>query len=338
MPNTILEKPWSHILADFITKLPLAQGYDAILVVCDHFSKMVHFIATIEKMSAEGLAKLFWDHVWKLHGLPESIISDRGVQFVAGMMKELNNLLGIQIKLLIAYHPQTDRQTERINQELEQYLRVFINHRQEQWPDWLGTAEFTYNNKVHAATKTLPFKANYGQDPKMGFEGRRKGKYEAAEKFIERMRKIQEKAKAALGKAQEGMKKFANRKRREEEEYRVGDLVLLSIKDLKWQMKGRRSEKLTKHFVGPYKVKEIILSNTIELELSKSIKIYPVVNISRVQLYKPQVEGQKKIPPKLVIIEREEEFKVEKILNKRTIRGKEKFLVRWKGYTAEEDT
>jgi len=338
MPNTILEKPWSHILADFITKLPLAQGYDAILVVCDCFSKMVHFIATMEKMSAEGLAKLFWDHVWKLHGLPESIISDRGVQFAAGIMKELNNLLGIQIKLLIAYHPQTDRQTERINQELEQYLRVFINHRQEQWPDWLGTAEFTYNNKVHAATKTLPFKANYGQDPKMGFEGRRKGKYEAAEKFIERMRKIQEKAKAALGKAQEEMKKFANRKRREEEEYRVGDLVLLSIKDLKWQMKGRRSEKLTEHFVGPYKVKEIILSNTIELKLSKSIKIYPVVNISRVQLYKPQVEGQKKIPPKLVIIEREEEFKVEKILNKRTIRGKEKFLVRWKGYTAEEDT
>ena len=89
---------------------------------------------------------------------------------------------------------------ERINQELEQYLRVFINHRQEQWLDWLGTAEFAYNNKVHTATKTLPFKVNYGQDPKMGFEGRRKGKYEAMEKFVERMRKIQEKAKAALEK------------------------------------------------------------------------------------------------------------------------------------------
>jgi len=95
MPNAIPEKPWSHISADFITKLPLAQGYDAILVVCNHFSKIVHFIATTEKTSAEGLAKLFQDHVWKLHGLPESIISDRGVQFAAGMMKELNNLLGI---------------------------------------------------------------------------------------------------------------------------------------------------------------------------------------------------------------------------------------------------
>jgi len=110
------------------------------------------------------------------------------------------------------------------------------------------------------------------------------------------------------------------------------------MKDLKWQMKGRRTEKLTEHFVGPYKVKGIVSSNTIELELPKSIKIHPVVNVSRVQLYKLQVEGQKKILPKQVIIEGEEEFKIEKILNKRTVRGKEKFLVRWKEYMAEEDT
>jgi len=212
MPNAILEKPWSHILADFITKLLLAQGYDTILVVCDHFSKIAHFIAITEKTLAEGLAKLFQDHVWKLYGLPESIIPDRGVQFAAGMMRELNNLLGIQTKLLTAYYPQTDGQTERINQELKQYLRVFIDHRQEQWPDWLGTVEFIYNNKIHMATKTLPFKVNYGQDPRMGFEGRRKGKYKAAGKFIERMKKIQEKAKAVLGKVQEEMKKFANRR------------------------------------------------------------------------------------------------------------------------------
>jgi len=212
MPNTIPEKPWSHISADFITRLPLAQGYDAILVVCNCFSKMAHFIATMEKTLAEGLTKLFQDHVWKLHGLPESIISDRGVQFVAGMMKELNNLLEIQTKLSMAYHPQTDGQTERINQELEQYLRVFIDHKQEQWPDWLGTAEFVYNNKIYIATKILPFKVNYGQDPRMGFKGRRKRKYEAAGKFVERIKKIQEEAKAVLGKAQKEMKKFANRR------------------------------------------------------------------------------------------------------------------------------
>jgi len=173
---------------------------------------MTHFIATTEKMSAEGLAKLFRDHVWKLHGLPESIISDRGIQFVVGMMKKMNNLLGIQTKLSTAYHPQTDGQTERINQELEQYLRVFIDHRQKQWLDWLGTVEFTYNNKIHTAIKNSPFKVNYGQDLRMGFEGRRKGKYEVAGKFMEKMRKIQEKVKTALGKAQKEMKKFADRK------------------------------------------------------------------------------------------------------------------------------
>ena len=103
-------------------------------------------------------------------------------------------------------------------------------------------------------------------------------------------------------------------------------------------MKGRRSEKLTEHFVGPYKVKGIVSSNAIELELPKSIRIHPVVNVSKVWLYKSQVERQKKILPKLLIIKGQEEFKIEKILNKRTIRGKEKFLVRWKGYTAKEDT
>jgi len=198
--------------------------------------------------------------------------------------------------------------------------------------------EFAYNNKIHAATKTSPFKANYSQDPRMGFEGRRKGKYEAAGKFVEKIKKIQEEAKAVLGKAQEEMKRFGDRKRGKGEKYKVGDLVLLSMKDLKWQMKGRRLEKLTKHFVDPYKVKGIVSSNAIELELPNSIKIHPVVNVSRVRLYKSQVKGQKKISPKPVIIEGEEEFEVEKILNKRMVRGKEKFLVRWKGYTAGEDT
>ena len=96
---------------------------------------MVHFIPTTEKTSAEGLARLFRDNVWKLHGLPESIISDRGPQFTAGLMRELNKMLGIKSKLSTAFHPQMDRQTEKVNQELEQYLRMFIDHRQEQWPE-----------------------------------------------------------------------------------------------------------------------------------------------------------------------------------------------------------
>jgi len=153
MPNPIPDKAWMHILADFITKLPLAQEYNSILVVVDWFTKMAHFMSTTEKTPAEGLARLFRDNVWQLHGLPESIISDRGPQFTAGLMKELNKILGIKTKLPMAFHPQTDGQTERMNQELEQYLCMFIDHCQEQWPEWLGMAEFAYNNKAHTGTK-----------------------------------------------------------------------------------------------------------------------------------------------------------------------------------------
>jgi len=295
-------------LADFITKLSLDQGYDSILVVVDRLTKMVHFIPTTEKTSAEELAWLFRDNVWKLHGLPESIIADREPQFAAGLMRELNGMLGIKSELSTVFYPQTDGQTERVNQELEQYLRIFIDHRQEQWPEWLGTAEFAYNNKVHSSTRMLPFKANYGQDPRMGFKGRKKGKYEGAEKFIKKIKEIQEEAKAALGKAQEEMKRYADKKRAKVDNYKVGDLVMLSTKDLKYQMVGRRTDKLMERFVGPYKIKKIVSSNVVELELSNTVKIHLVVNVSRIRKYVGQVEGQKKKQPAPVIIEGEEEF------------------------------
>ena len=134
-------------------------------------------------------------------------------------------------------------------------------------------AEFAYNNKAHSSTKTSPFKANYRQNPRIEFETRRKGKYEGAEKFIMKMKEIQEEAKAALEKAQEEIKKYTDRKR-EVNEYKVGDLVMLSTKDLKYQIAGRRMEKLTERFVGPYKIKRIISVNAVELELSSTIKIH----------------------------------------------------------------
>ena len=140
----------------------------------------------------------------------------------------------------------------------------------------------------------------------MGFELRKKGKFEEANKFMERMQEIQKEVKAALGKAQEDMKKYTDRHRGETEEYRVEDLVLLSTKDLKYQITGRRMEKLTERFIGPYKVKSIVLMNVIELELPSTVKIHLVVNISRVCRYIGQVEGQKKEKPQLVIIKGKE--------------------------------
>ena len=109
-------------MVDFIMKLLVVAGKNAILVVYNQLSKMAHFVATTEEMSAEKLARLFWDNIWKLHGLPESIVSDRGPQFTAELTKELNRMLGIKTKLSTTFHPQTDGKTEWMNQELEQYL------------------------------------------------------------------------------------------------------------------------------------------------------------------------------------------------------------------------
>ena len=110
--SEVLEKPWTHLTVDFITKLPVVAGKDAILVVCDRLSKMTHFVATTERTLAEGLARLFRDNIWKLHRLPESVISDRGPQFAAELTKELNRMLGIETQLLTVFHLQTDGQTE----------------------------------------------------------------------------------------------------------------------------------------------------------------------------------------------------------------------------------
>jgi len=136
--------------------------------------------------------------VWKLHRLPESIISDRGPQFAAELTKELNRMLEIEMRLSTTFHPQTDGQTEQMNQKLEQYLRFFVEHRQKDWPEWLASAEFAVNNKAHTATKVLSFMANYGRELRMEEDIRKKKKVESATEFVERMKKVHEEAGAAL--------------------------------------------------------------------------------------------------------------------------------------------
>jgi len=222
--SEVPEKPWSH--------LTVVAGKDAILVVCDRLLKMTHFVATTEGTSAEGLARLFRDNIWKLHGLPESVVLDRGPQFAAELTRELNRMLGIETRLSTAFHLQTDGQTEQMNQELEQYLRFFVEHRQKDWPEWLASAEFVVNNKVHTATKVSLFMANYGRELRMGGDIRKKGKVESVTEFVERMKKVYEEARVALKKTQEEMKRYTDRSRKETDKWKKRDRVLLSTKDL----------------------------------------------------------------------------------------------------------
>ena len=155
MTNKILEKPWTHLIVDLITKLLLVAGKNTILVAYNKLSKMTHFVATTKGILAEKLMRLFRNNMWKLHRLSESVISNKRLQFVVELTKEFNRMLGIEMRLSIAFHLQTDGQIEQINQELEQYLRFFIEYRQRDWLEQLVIAEFAVNNKVHSATKIL---------------------------------------------------------------------------------------------------------------------------------------------------------------------------------------
>jgi len=224
-------------MVDFITKLPIVAGKDAILVVCNRLSKMTYFVATTEETLAEGLAKLFRDNVWKLHRLLKSVVSDRDSQFVAELMKKLNRILGTEMRLSTVFYPQMDRQIEQINQELEQYLRFFVDHQQKDWLEWLALAEFVVNNKVYMTTKVLLFMANYGKELRIGGDIRKKRKVEKVTEFVERMKKIYEEAVVALKKMQEDMKRQTDKGRKESEVWKKSNRVLLSTKDLVFKKK-----------------------------------------------------------------------------------------------------
>ncbi|QRW17988.1 Retrotransposable element Tf2 protein [Rhizoctonia solani] len=157
--------PWEDISYDFIVKFPKCKGYDSILVVVDCFSKMMHLIPCKEAATAEDIAQMFLEHVWKLHGTPKRTVSDKGTTFNSKFLKALYKSLQINPSFSTAYHPQSDGQTEIKNQWLEAHLRPFINHRQSDWVDWLPPAEFAHNNARSEATGKLPFEIVYGHSP-----------------------------------------------------------------------------------------------------------------------------------------------------------------------------
>jgi len=167
-----------------------------------------------------------------------------------------------------------------MNQELEQYLWFFVDHRQKDWLVWLVSVEFVVNNKIYTATKILPFIANYRRELRIGENIRKKGKVKKATKFVKRMKKIHEKAGAALKKAQEDMKRQADRGRKKTKDWKKRDKVMLSTKDLVF--KKRPARKLVNRYVGPYTIEEVVSTNVVKLQLPISMRIQLVVNVSRI--------------------------------------------------------
>lgn len=334
MPNKVPNAPWEIITVDLITQLPESDGFNAICVVVCRLTKRAHFFPITNEFSSGDLARLFYERIYPIHGLPLQIISDRGTQFAAALFQEWCKLLGIQSSMSTAYHPQTDGQTERVNQTLEQYLRCYVDYNLTNWSELLPTAEFAYNNQAHESTKNSPFFIEYGLHPRAGPTIVKETSHVDLNDIMKTRIEAQEQAKAALSLAAERMKWYFD-KNVQKVPFKVGDLVLLNLKDYQ-----RTERALQPRFEGPFEIIEKLSDVTFKLKLPTRFRaIHPVFHASKLAPYtQSKLPGQTYNKPDPVLVKGQQEYEVEKILQHRKVGRKIQYLVRWKGYGRDDDT
>ena len=333
-PLPIPERPWSSISMDFIDQLPSSNGFDAILVVVDRLTKMGLFIPTTTAVTSEGLARLYVQYVFSKHGVPSDIVSDRGNKFTSAFWKHLNESLGIQQNLSTAYHPETDGQTERVNQVVETYLRFYINYDQNNWDEFLPLAEFAYNNATHSSTTESPFFLNKGFHPTLNVKVSATTKQNLGV-TVDRIRQLHEHAKDEIKKALAKNVRNANTRRLDAPSYAVGDQVFLSTSHIRTT---RPTKKFAERRLGPFKIIQVVSPLAMKLDLPAALKaIHPVFHVS---LLEPaptdDVPGRRQPPPEPVILQGEEEWDVRQILDSKFERGKLQYLVEWEGFDDDE--
>lgn len=298
------------------------------MVVVDRLSKIVYIIPCAS-ITALNVAKLFLRHVWKHHSLPNSILSDRGTQFVSAFWDELTKRLKITARLSTAFHPESDGQTKRMNAILEQYLRAFISYLQDDWEEWTAMAEFAMNNSLSETTGISPFLANSGQHPRLGFEPptniarptHQREQVNKAHKFIDAIQEIETFLRNQMQWAQAVYEDKKNRTRIPAPVYQVGDSVWLDIRNQKTR---RLSKKLDWKAAGLFRVARIISPYTYRLELPNSMKIYPIFHTSllRPATTNQALPGQIQEPLPPIEVAGEDEYLVERIENARFNRRK----------------
>lgn len=279
-PLAVPSRPWSHISLDFVTGLPRSAGKTVILSVIDRFSKAAHFIALEKLPTATETARLMVDHVFKLHGIPAEVTSDRGPQFTSQVWKSFCSALGAQANLSSGYHPQTNGQTERLNQELESMLRCMVSHNPATWSAHLPWVEYAHNSHVSASTGLSPFEASLGYQPPLFPEEEADLAVPSVQHHLQRCRRVWTRTREALTKAAARHCRYADRLRSPAPQYTPGQKVWLSAKDVPLKVSSR---KLAPRFIGPYVVHSVILPSAVKLKLPPSLRIHPVFHVSQVR-------------------------------------------------------
>ncbi|KAJ1598919.1 hypothetical protein NDA14_005533 [Ustilago hordei] len=299
-PLATPDRPWGSISLDFIEGLPTSKKYDSktydsILVIVDRLTKFAILAPTHKTVTAKQTAVLLYGHMVRLFGYPDHMVSDRGRQFISGAWKAFAEQMGVKHSLSTAYHPQTDGQTERVNQVIEQYLRMYCNYEQNDWANLLDTAAFVYNNTVHNSIGVSPFFACYGWNPKAHPDIPQRlgvndpGRFEYLMDGKERCKYLQEQIREAQRRSVDQY----NRKHKDIE-FKVGDMVYINRRN--WKTR-RPTPKLDTRFAGPYPVQE-----------------------------------RPTMPP---LPDEDLDFEVEALIDKRSHNGTTEYKVLWRGYSEE---
>lgn len=332
---------WVDISMDFIEGLPKSQGKDTILVVVDRLSKYAHFLLLSHPFTAVTVAQLFLDQIFRLHGMPKSIVSDRDKVFLSNFWQELFRLQQSDLLMSTAYHPQTDGQTEVVNRCLETYLRCMTGEHPKEWARWIPLAEWWYNTNFHSAANTSPYEIVYGQSPALHIPYVLKdSKVEAVDRSLSAREECIRMLKFHLKRAQDRMKKMADRGRIERE-LLVGDMAYVKLQPYRQQSVLRRTcAKLSPKYFGPFLVIEKAGQVSYKLELPNHAKIHPVFHISLLKKHEGPIPMVSSLPEmdELQQICAEPVAVLDKRLMKKGMSGVVYVLIQWSNSTAEDAT
>lgn len=312
---------------DFITDLPPSKRkdhvYNSVLVIVDRLTKMARYLPTNKTCNVADLADMFMDEIVAHFGFPNGIVLDHGSVFTSTFWSELCYICKIKRRLSSAFHPQIDRQTERQNQTLEHYLQTYADEKQANWAALLPLAEFSYNNSKHSSTGLSPFMYMYGFDPKMHLDmaakdGAPGGRVPAAKERIDKMHKLRAEA-ADRWQTVADQQKRAYNKKHAPKSFNVGDMVLLSTKNLKLRQPSR---KLTHRYIGPFQITDAIGPQAYQLLLPNGYRIHPVFHVSLLEPYVHQQGDETTTLPPPEIINDEEQWEIEAIEDRTKHKGK----------------
>ena len=335
----IPERPWNSISMDFIETLPTSSGFDSILVVVDRLTKQAIFIPTTVHCTSEDLAIIFIMHVFSKHGVPEHVTSDRGPEFVSRFFRTLGKALDMKLHFTSGYHPEGDGQTERTNQTLEQYLRIFCNYQQDNWYTLLPLAEFCYNNTPSSTTGISPFFANKGYHPNLTVHPERDLASARAKDLIVNLDELHQELKATIADAQTRYQSSADAKRMPAPDFKVGQQAFVKAKFFRTT---RPSHKLSDKYLGPYEILAKAGSHSFTLRLPDTFRgVHPVFHVSMLEPATPnEIPNRSQSPPPPVDVQGELEYEIAEVVDSKIDRRRScklLYLVRWLGYENTDD-